>query len=148
VVLLGVEGFDETTCFEYHRELELLRFDMNLDGYMMRAVSQRGREWGRVARDAVAGGFSLMTLGAESARMYRKSPHVKSVEILMVTSSAGDVRMLFAPAEKASRLIGAMSKMSEELSFDCGECSYRDVCDEVEGLRSMRGTLRSEKKMI
>jgi CO dehydrogenase/acetyl-CoA synthase beta subunit len=146
VVILGVMDFNEDNCFDLHREIELLRYDLNLSGYMMRAVSQYGREWSRVSKRAVEGGFKLGTLGGALLRMYRSKPFVAAAEAVFVTSSPEDVRMLSAPFEKASRLIGALNKMASELSLDCDDCDYSDVCSEVEGLRSMRATLEREKK--
>ena len=138
VVILGVKGVGEENCHEMHREIELMRYDMNLDGYMMRAVSQRGREWSRVSRDAVMRGFSLGVLGASLIRMYLTNPHVVSAELLFVTSSGEDVMKLGEIGNKAVRLIEAMNKMASEYMFDCDSCDYSDVCSEVEGLRNMK----------
>ncbi|MBP7582700.1 MAG: hypothetical protein KBA61_01620 [Spirochaetes bacterium] len=141
VVLLGVEGMDEENCYERHRALELVRYDLNLKGYMMRAVSQYLREWSRVSREAVAGGFSFATLAGALAGMYRKIEYVKAVEFVFVTSSAADVRSLGETGGRVERLIGAMNKMAKEMSFDCGTCDFTDVCSEVEDLRNMRKNL-------
>ena len=39
-VVLGVSGFTEENCHGRHRALELMRHDLNPEGYMMKAVSQ------------------------------------------------------------------------------------------------------------
>ncbi|HPA70961.1 MAG TPA: hypothetical protein PKY31_01745 [Spirochaetota bacterium] len=140
-VILGVEGMDEENCYGRHRALELVRYDLNLKGYMMRAVSQYLREWSRVSRQAVADGFSFAALAGALADMYRKIEYVKSVEFVFVTSSATDVRSLGETGGRVERLIGAMNKMAKEMSFDCGTCDFTDVCSEVEDLRNMRKNL-------
>lgn len=137
-VILGVKGMDEENCYERHRALELVRYDLNLKGYMMRAVSQYLREWSRVSREAVDKGFSFATLAGALVAMYRKVDFVEAVEFVFVTSSAADVRSLGETGGRVERLIGAMNKMAQEMSFDCGTCDFTDVCTEVEDLRNMR----------
>ncbi|MFA6034460.1 MAG: hypothetical protein WC889_16285 [Myxococcota bacterium] len=141
VVILGVKGISGENCHEIHRDLELMRFDMNLSGYMMRAVSQQAREWSRVGREAVAQGMSLFNLGASLAAVYRSNASVVSVEQLFITASGGAVRSLAGPCAMAQKLIGAMNKMALEPEHDCGSCDYTDVCREVDGLKSMRAAL-------
>ena len=144
VVLLGLSGINEDNCYERHRELEIVRYDLNLTGYMMRAVSQYGREWSRVSREAVEKGFNFKILGSALAELYLKIDFVKSVEILFVTSSPEDVRELAISGNRASRLIGALNKMASEMSFECGSCDFVDVCSEVEDLRNIRNTLSKD----
>ncbi len=143
-VILGVKGMDAENCYERHRSLDLARYDLNLKGYMMRAVSQYLREWSRVSREALVNGFSFTVLAGALSAMYKKIDFVESVEFLFVTSSTGDVRRLGETGGRVERLIGAMNKMAAEMSFDCGTCDYTDVCTEVEGLRNMRNNLAGE----
>jgi len=140
-VILGVKGFTEDNCHERHREIELLRFDLNLRGYMMRAASQYLKEWSRISREAVAGGFSLDVLARSLMDLYRKTDYVSAAEIVFVTGSPESVRSLQRIGERAARLIGAMNKMAGELSFDCGTCDFTDVCGEVDALKSMRDAM-------
>ena len=140
-VILGVNGMNEENCYERHRALELVRYDLNLKGYMMRAVSQYLREWSRVSTKAVADGFSFATLAGALAEMYRKVEFVEAVEFVFVTSSVADVRSLGETGGRVERLIGAMNKMAQEMSFDCGTCDFTDVCTEVEDLRNMRKSM-------
>ncbi|HNR87658.1 MAG TPA: hypothetical protein PKM65_04920 [Spirochaetota bacterium] len=137
-VILRVNGMNEENCYERHRALELIRYRLNLKGYMMRAVSQYLREWSRVSVEAIDGGFSFATLAGTLHSMYRAVEYVSAVEFVFVTSSPEDVRALGETCARVERLIGAMNKMAQEMSFDCGVCDYTDVCSEVEDLRSMR----------
>jgi CO dehydrogenase/acetyl-CoA synthase beta subunit len=143
-VILAVTGFTEDNCYERYREIELIRYDLNLRGYMLRAVSQHMREWSRISRQAMEDGFSLEILASVLMERYRRLDYVIAVEILFVTSSPEDVRSLRHMGEGAMRLIGAMNKMARELSFDCGTCDYTDICAEIEGLRSMRNSTKNK----
>ena len=42
------------------------------------------------------------------------------------------------------KIISAMNKMAEELSFDCDTCEYMDVCQDVGALRSMRNSIKGK----
>jgi CO dehydrogenase/acetyl-CoA synthase beta subunit len=143
-VLLAVDGFTRDNCYERHREIELARHDLNLKGYMVRAVSQYMREWSRISVEAMADGFSLELLSSALINRYRKLDYVRAVEVLLVTSSPGDVRALRLIGERAARLVAAMNKMAQELSFNCDTCEYTDVCGEVDALKSMRQSMKRE----
>ena len=146
VVILAVEGMDENNCYERHREIDIARYNLNLKGYMMRAVSQYLREWSRVSREAVENGFDFSVIAAALLDIYKGIDFVKKAEFVFVTSSREDVSLLREEGSRVERLIGAMNKMAFEMSFDCGTCDYTDVCTEVEDLRNMRQNLIEEKE--
>jgi CO dehydrogenase/acetyl-CoA synthase beta subunit len=138
VVLAGVSGFTDENAYERYRDMELIRYTLDLRGYMLRAVSQYQREWCRISRDAIDDGFSFDILGAALIEMFREKPYVNAVEILYVTSSPEDVWQLKDITKDTSRMIGAMHKMAEEEDFDCDTCEYQDVCDDAGELKKMR----------
>ena len=61
-VLVGVEGFTEDNAYERHRAMDLDRYDLDLEGFMIRAVSQYMKEWCRISRKAIKQGFSARIL--------------------------------------------------------------------------------------
>ena len=71
-------------------------------------------------------------------------PYVRSVETIFITSSKEDVLEVKTISDDVFRLISAMNKMAEELSFDCDTCDYSDVCGDVAELRSMRKKLQNK----
>ena len=146
VVLVRVSGFDEGNAYERHNEMERSRFELSLEGYMIRAASQHLREWSRVSKEALQRGFSLSVLGSEQIHRLEKLPYVVSTEVLFVTASSEEVARLRPHAEWVSRYIGAMKKMSEELDLDCSSCDYRQVCSEVDDLRAMRASLQGKAR--
>ena len=146
LVILATTDVTDDTCAERHRELDLLRFDLNLAGYMMRAMSQQGREWSRVSRQATAQGFSLCTLGSGLIRLYRSLPYVTAAEILFVTSSSEDVRALRPLGERAARHIAALNKVATERWRECDVCDFSDVCNEVESLRAERSAAGEQNR--
>jgi CO dehydrogenase/acetyl-CoA synthase beta subunit len=146
IVIIGGTGFDAENSFDRYREMELLRYDMHLKGYMMRAVSRYGQEWSRVSREAVDKGFSFAVLGAAIIDQYMKLDYVSSVEVIFVTAGRDELTSLHKTSEGVSTIIGAMNKMAGELSFDCDSCEYTEVCGDVAELRSMRRALQEKEK--
>lgn len=138
VVLVGVDGFTEENTYDRYREMDFLRYDLDLRGFMLRAVSQHHREWCRVSKTALSYGFSSMHLSAALMEQLKGKPYVSSVQIIIITSSPEEVKKLGEIATPAIRLIAAMDKMAQEIDFDCDECGYQDVCDEAEELKNMR----------
>lgn len=138
IVIVGGQGFTPENSYQRYRQLDQVRYDIHLQGYMMRGVSQYGREWSRVSREARDNGFSLKILGGTLVDRFLTLDFVQAVEVIFVTAGKEDVLAMKVISEKAARIIAAMNKMAEELSFDCDTCEYSDVCSEVAELRSMR----------
>ncbi len=145
VVIVGGSDFDEENCYDRFREMELLRYDIHLKGYMMRGVSQQQREWSRVSNEAINNGFSFQMLGGALIDKFSALDYVRSTETIFITSSKEDVLEMQNISNGVMQLINAMNKMAEEMSFDCDECEFNDVCGDVEELRSMRDTLKDKE---
>ena len=146
VVLAGVEGFDEDNAYDRHKELDFLRYDLDLKGFMMRAVSQYMREWCRISRESLAQGFSVPVLGSSLMTLFKGMPYVKAFEVIFFTSSTNDVHRLKEITAPAEKVIAAMNKMASEMDFECGSCDYQEVCDEADGLKGMRDKLMGKSK--
>jgi len=137
IVMVAVHGFNEENTCDRWQEMDLLRFDIDLAGYMMRAVSQYQREWSRVSHDALEKGFSFSILGSALMDKMKAKEYIDGVEILFVTESPEAVRELREVSNEAMAIIGALNRMNEEIEADCPTCDYRVVCDAVDGLREM-----------
>jgi CO dehydrogenase/acetyl-CoA synthase beta subunit len=137
VVLVSGHGFDESNAYSRYSEMDRLKLKLDLSGYMLHAAPQQNREWGRVGKQALAEGFSLEVLGNELIRSLKALPYVDATEVIMVTSSAEEVRRFKPLGDKVARAVVAMDKMLEHLAYDCGNCDFQDVCDEVDELRVM-----------
>jgi CO dehydrogenase/acetyl-CoA synthase beta subunit len=143
IVMATVHGFDEENTCDRWQEMDLLRFDIDLAGYMMRAVSQYQREWSRVSHIALEKGFSFSVLGSALMDRMKEKEYIDGVEILFVTESPEAVRELREVANGAMAIIGALNRMNEEIEADCPTCDYRAVCDTVDGLREMHAARKT-----
>jgi CO dehydrogenase/acetyl-CoA synthase beta subunit len=146
IVLVGVSEFDEESAYDKYKEMEAVRYSLDLKGYMIRAVSQYQREWSRISKEALGNAFSFDILGGALREEYLNKSFVHAVEFLFVTSSGEDVSELQEITKNVGRTISALNKMLSEIDPDCDECEYNDVCDEVEELKGMRKK-RDEKRM-
>ena len=145
IVLIGGNDFDSENSYDRYRELEGLRYAVNLKGYMMRAVSQFQREWSRVSHEAIRDGLSFQILGSALIDAYTRLEYVKSVEVIFITSSRSDVEEVQPVADGVTRIISAMTDITEEMPLDCDECEYTEVCDDVSELRSMHKSKRKNE---
>ncbi|MBF0120087.1 MAG: hypothetical protein HQK79_14735 [Desulfobacterales bacterium] len=146
-VIVGVSPIKNENPYERYREMEFLRYDLSLKGYMLRGVSQFMREWSRISVDAVKSGFSFQILGSALIAQLKRKPFVNSVEIFFVTHSCEKVRILKEIGERAMRYIQAMTKMAEEMDFDCSSCEFQTVCNDAGEMRVIRDSIRKEKNI-
>lgn len=143
IVLLGGHGFSEENSYSRYQEINRIRFQMSLSGYMMRAVLQEGKEWSRVGTEAMQRGFSLQVLGSELIREFQSLDYIDKAAVIFVTSSAQDVMELKPIGDKVNKTMRAMNKIYENLEYDCAACDFSDVCNEVEGLRKIHKKMSS-----
>lgn len=87
IIIAAGDDFDEENSFERYREMELLRYDLDLKGYMMRGVSQHQREWSRVSREALKNGFSFRVLGGSLLDQFTRLSYIKAAEVIFITQS-------------------------------------------------------------
>ncbi len=137
IVLVKVHGFDEENAYQRFEQMDLLKFRFELEGFMIRSVPQDFKEWSRVSSQALESGFSLRILGNELIRELKKLEFVDEAEIIFITSSREDIRFFKPVAEIVGKAAQAMNKMFENLEYDCDSCNFKDVCDEIDGLRTM-----------
>ena len=92
------------------------------------------------------GPLFLPSAAPEFRRQYDGITEKNALNETFVTSSVDDITELQETAGRVGRIISAMNKMLEEMAFDCDECEYVDVCDEVEELGKMRASHESKNQ--
>jgi CO dehydrogenase/acetyl-CoA synthase beta subunit len=147
VIMLTVTDFDADNTYDRYQELDLLRFTLNLHGYMMRAASQQMREWSRISKSAVKKGLSLFDLGSAWIDLYGQLPYVTAVEVLLITDN-DYIKQLNPISQHVFQYVQAMMKMHDEVSLDCSSCEYQTVCNDVQSLRTMRKNILDKRLEI
>jgi len=130
---------------ESYRKINTFQYELELRGYMIKAVPSSLTIWSRISKGSAGRGFSFEVLGSAIIAAYKAAYPISSMEMIFVTSSTEDVEELKDLHRRVTRIIGAMDKMMEEMSFDCTSCEYLDVCGDVRQLGALRDKLMKQK---
>lgn len=122
-----------------------------LEGYMVRSLP--GRLWVRISQKARAAGLNLSTVGRELIRAYLEQfEAVEGVEVLLVTSSADEVKALAPLVTEAQILTGQHKRLTldaegelECVLDDCDSCNEKPVCDNLRDILRERRTKRRRR---
>jgi CO dehydrogenase/acetyl-CoA synthase beta subunit len=142
ILLIASNGLQD----EDYRKVNSFQYELELAGYMIKAVPSSLTIWSRVSKESAADGFSFQLLGKAITDKYKSKFDIASIEIIFVTLSREDVEELEGLRHKITRIISAMNKMIEETSFDCSSCEYLDVCGDVRQLGALRDKLMKDKQ--
>ncbi len=143
-VFIQIDDFEnEQDTFNKIKELEALRYHLNVDGFMTRASALNMREQIRVSKNAIKSGVAFADYGHTLLNEYLKFSCVKSVEIYFVTDF-DEFEKLELIAKKISQTTSALNHIFDNVMFDCSTCNLKEICDEVDGLKELH--LKTVKK--
>lgn len=144
LLLLEETGdYDPQQWYGIFRKIDYTRYHVYPKGYMMRISAVKEREPVRVSRDGLAAGMSFAGIGRCFADAYLKHNQVKAVQTIFVTDPAAPYGQLQEVAHRFEQITESMNKVFQGLNMDCSTCGQRELCDEIEGLKSLhrdRGT--------
>jgi CO dehydrogenase/acetyl-CoA synthase beta subunit len=132
---------------EDYRKINSFQYQLELKGYMIKAIPSSLTIWSRVSKESAGRGFSFEILGRAIIDRYKSAFSIPSIEIVFVTSSKEDVEELEDLHQKVKRILSAMNKMIQELSYDCSSCEYLDVCGDVRQLGALRDRIIKQRQM-
>lgn len=119
------------------RDLELVPFELDLKGFMVRSSSVKHSLRCRIGTQAPRDCVCAAGLAGALGRLYLEKPRVLAVETLIVTSAGRDMEDLRKILDPALAKIEALYRAASGEEFDCASCDYRDVCSEVEEIRRL-----------
>lgn len=131
-----VLGEDDEATFQAIQDMEFVKYHVFPEGYMVRISSESNREQVRLSRKALQSGISFRRVGASYIRRYHENPHIRKVQIVFVTENAA-IEELARTAKKVDNITKTLTHILEGLPTDCGSCTLKPICDEVEGMREM-----------
>ncbi|MCC8074273.1 MAG: hypothetical protein LIO62_09150 [Clostridiales bacterium] len=146
IVLLEIDDIDEESAFDKIKELELIRYNIFLDGFMTRASALNMREQIRVSKAAVKNKVTFADYGSALIEEYLKNPTVKSVQIIFLTEF-DKFDELYRLAEKIKDTTSALNHIFDNILFDCKNCNLKEICDEVDGMKELHKKQFSKKKL-
>ena len=130
------EAADQEKAFQTIRNIEFVRYHVNPVGYMVRVSAQSNEEQVRVSRRVKEAGIRFAYVGGTYIRRYRELPEVKHVRVIFVTDPEIVARLL-PFAGKVDAITKTLTHILDGLPTDCGHCSMKAVCDEVEGMKEL-----------
>lgn len=137
LVFIHMEEMSDELLYEKIQTLDLVRHDLYLDGYMVRSSPNEPKEWIRISKEAIKKGFSFKILGSLMMEVYKKIDYVRGVEIVFITESDTLIQNLQKASYKIFLGTKALNKIFDDLEYDCDECNFQDICDEIDGMKEM-----------
>ena len=141
LVILGVKDIDveqKDATYAAIRNIEFVKYHVFPDGYIMRVSPESSREQIRVSKKAIKKGISFYKVGCDFIRQYKKNPNITNVRVIFITKNV-DFKTLHDTAKKIDDVTKTMNTILEGMpeDLDCASCSFKPVCDEVEGLKEL-----------
>ena len=130
------EDEDQEKAFQAIRNLEFVRYHVFPEGYMVRVSSQSNQEQVRISKDALKRKIDFARVGAAYISKYKAVPGVKNVRIIFITDSKL-VKEILPNADKIDAITKTLTHILDGMPTDCGHCSMKSVCDEVEGMKEL-----------
>lgn len=128
---------DTEQAFRAIQDMDFVKYRVFPRGYMIRTSSESSREQVRLSRDALKRGIRFASVGCDFIRQYKRDPNVLAVKLLFITAPDVDYAALQREASTVRDITMSLSKILEGIPTDCGSCSLKPICDEVEGMREL-----------
>ncbi len=140
IVILETEDLqeenDQEKAFQSIRNLEFVRYHVFPKGYMVRVSARSNQEQIRISKGALDSGISFARVGSLYIKKYKEVPQVRKVRIIFVTDKEL-VEKLMPNADKVDTITKTLTHILDGMPTDCGHCSMKPVCDEVDGMREL-----------
>ena len=139
MVLLHVNDIsgDDQEAFRAIRDMEFVKYHVYPEGYMMRVSPENQREQVRVSKQAVKRGISFRAIGNSFIKKYKENKLIDHVCVIFVTGDRELCKELAETAKLVDKITLTLNHIMDGLSTDCSVCSFKQVCDEVEGMKEL-----------
>lgn len=123
--------------YEEIRRMEYTRYHVFPEGFMMRISAASEREQVRIGRSSLRKGLGFAQPGRMFSEAYHRNPKVEAVKLIFITLSDFPYPELERQVKKAEQITKAIDHILKNLAMDCGACSLKQICDEVEGMKEL-----------
>lgn len=138
ITLVNVED-DKLKGDELYDRLERIKFTkyrVSPKGYMLRTASGN-KEKVRVSKE-IAKSSNFSRIGSAYIKAYKQMPFVKWVKIMFVTGNSDIYKPLKELGIRKTNITDAVDHILKGMvTNDCGACSVKELCDQVEGMREI-----------
>ncbi len=138
ITLLNVrdDKLNGNALYDRLEKIKLTKYKISPKGYMLR-TSVGGKEKVRVSKDLKIKG-SFAQIGSAYLKEYKKLPYVNNVTIIFIVGKCDLYNEFVSLANKKKEISDTIDHILKGLMVnDCGACSVKDLCDEVQELREI-----------
>lgn len=133
----NIEENGEQGAYAIIKNIELKKYDVSPEGYMMRASALSNREQVRVSKNAIKADLSFERVGNLFISKYKENKHVRAVTVIFVTLPEAPYAEFERLAGNSVEITRALNHMLADIDMNCHSCEWKPVCEEVEGLKEM-----------
>lgn len=138
LVFLQINNLNnDEVAYKAIKDLEFIKYNIKLNGYMMRASTMDKREQVRVGKIAISNGISFKNIGNMFINNYKENPLVKAVKIIFITCDLPIFKELIKNAGRVDDITITLNHALMDMNIDCNSCNLEEICDEVEGMREL-----------
>lgn len=138
LTLLNVKEDKDLKGDQLYDRLEKIKFTkyrVSPVGYMLRTATGN-HEKVRVSKDTSK--YSFSQIGSAYIKAYHLLPFVNHVKVIFITEDNELFDKLSQIGKKKDEITQAIDHILKGmLTNDCGSCSVKELCDEVQGLREI-----------
>lgn len=138
IALLHIDKLeDDDIAYKTIKDLEFVKYNTNIKGYMMRASTMDRREQVRISKSAIKEGISFENVGNNFIKNYKENPYVKGVKLIFISEDLPILKDLITNAGRVDDITFTLNHALSEMDLDCNSCDLKSICDEVEGMREL-----------
>lgn len=119
------------------KQMEFVRYHVNPEGFMTRVSLINGTESARVSKKALEKGLTFTQVGNRMLEQFHKNARIVSVKLIFITDPGFPFSALKESVLETEKITKAMDLILKSSMTDCGSCSLKKVCEDVEGMREL-----------
>lgn len=123
--------------YETIRRVDYTRYHVFPEGYAMRISASREREAVRISKQAMKEHISFQGVGWNFIDSYKQNPAVEAVRVYFLTDPSIRYPEVLRFARSCEEITASMDQIFRGLSMDCASCGQKELCDRIDGLRSL-----------
>lgn len=130
--------------YRIFRNIEYRRYKVSPEGFMLRVNTNQLREGARVSKDLMKRKISFSDIGMSFLAQFHKEKRVKAVRQIFITDPSFPYQELVSYSKESEEITVALDHIMKKLKMDCRSCQFKDICDEIEGMRKLHNEIKSD----
>ena len=120
----------EGNLYKNIRQIDYMKYQFALDGVMLRESAINSKESLLFSKKKV----SLTSVGNYLIKLYKRSPYVKNVRLILINLDDFKYKNLKEIKDKEEDVTKALDHLVNKVKMDCTACGLKPICDDVSKL--------------